>query len=91
MEALLPIAFSVLPDDLLEPLVALRKFFKNLCANVLRDDLLMENHRNIAVILCKLETIFSPEFWNAMEHLPVHLAQKSSLGWFSPLSMDVPI
>jgi len=80
MEALLPIAFSASPDDVLDPLVALGEFFKNLCANVLRDDLLTEMHRNIAVILCKLETIFLPGFWNVMEHLPVHLAQETHLG-----------
>jgi len=74
MEALLQIAFSAMADDVLEPLVALSKFFKNLCANVLRDDLLMDMRSKIALILCKLETIFPPAFWNIMEHLPVHLA-----------------
>jgi len=29
----LAIAFSALPDDVLEPLVALSEFFKNLCAS----------------------------------------------------------
>jgi len=74
LEALLPIAFSALPDDVLEAPVALGEFLKNLCANVCREDLLMEMHPNIVVILCKLETTFSPEFWNVIEHLPVHLA-----------------
>ena len=80
METLLLIAFSALPDDVLELLVALSEFFKNLCANVLREDLLMDMHSKIALILCKLETTFPPAFWNIMEHLPVHLAQKAYLG-----------
>ena len=80
MEALLPIAFSALPDDVLEPLVALGEFFKNLCANVLREDLLMDIHSKISLILCKLETIFPLAFWNIMEHLLVHLAQEAYLG-----------
>jgi len=50
MEALSPITFNGLPEDVLEPLVALGEFFKNLCTNVLRVDLLMEMHRNITVI-----------------------------------------
>jgi len=62
LEALLPIAFSALPDDILECLVDLGEFFKNLCANILRKDLLMDMHCKIALILCKLETIFPPTF-----------------------------
>jgi len=62
MEALLPITFSALSDDVMEPLVALGEFFKSLCANVLRGDLVMDMHSKIDLILCKLETIFSPVF-----------------------------
>ena len=54
IETLLPIAFSALPEDVLEPLVALGEFFKNLCANILREDLLMDMHSKIPLILCKL-------------------------------------
>ena len=44
-----------------------------------REDQLMEMHQQIAIILCKLETIFPPNFWNFMEHLPVYLAQETYL------------
>ena len=40
----------------------------------------MEMHHTIPIILCKLETIFPPAFWNVMEHVPVHLAQEAVLG-----------
>ena len=80
MEALPPITFGALPDDVLEPPVALSEFFKNLCANVLSEDLLIEMQSNIAVFLCKSETTFLPEFLNVMEHLPVHLALEAHLG-----------
>ncbi|KAJ8761275.1 hypothetical protein K2173_001331 [Erythroxylum novogranatense] len=33
----------------------------------------------IPVILCKLESIFPPSFFNCMEHLPVHLAHEEKL------------
>ena len=91
IEALLPIAFSALPADMLEPLSAFGEFFKNLCANVFREDLLMKMHRNIALILCKLETIFPPASWNVMQHLLMHLAQEVYLvslvhyQWMYPL------
>ena len=40
METFLPIAFSALLVDVLEPLSAGSEFFKNLSANVLNEDLL---------------------------------------------------
>jgi len=36
----------------------------------------MKMHQRITIILCKLEIIFPPGFWNVMEHLLVHLAQE---------------
>jgi len=80
LEVLLPIAFSALPDEVIEPLSALSDFFKNLCVNELREDIPMEMHHTIPIILCKLETIFPLVFWNVMEHVPVHLAQEAVLG-----------
>ncbi|XP_057248084.1 uncharacterized protein LOC130590131 [Beta vulgaris subsp. vulgaris] len=35
--------------------------------------------KNIAEILCKLEKIFPPSFFNSMEHLPVHLPREARL------------
>ena len=91
MQVLFPTAFSVLPGDVLEPLPVLGEFFKNLSANLLHQDLLVEIHCNIAIILYKLETIFSPRFWNVMEHLPLYLTQEAHFGGpihygYTPLS-----
>jgi len=58
METLLPIAFAVLPVDVLKPLIEISQFFKNLCSMTLQGDMLEEMHQNIVIILCKLETIF---------------------------------
>ena len=33
----------------------------------------------ILVIICKLEGIFPPSFFDIMEHLPVHLAHEAKL------------
>ena len=76
----MPIAFRVLPDDVLEPLVELSEFFRNLCSTVLRVDKLQEMQRDISNILCKLERVFPPGFFNVMEHLPIHLAEEAYLG-----------
>jgi len=75
-EALLPIAFSALPVDVLEPLSAISEYFKTLCADVLHKDHLTEMHHNIPIILCKLKKIFPPRFWNVMEHLLVHFRSR---------------
>ena len=80
LENLLPVAFAALPDDVLGPLVELSEFFRNLCSSELQVSMLEEMHKNIAVILCKLETVFPPGFWNVMEHLPIHLAEEALLG-----------
>ncbi|XP_074580679.1 uncharacterized protein LOC141837120 [Curcuma longa] len=34
----------------------------------------------IPIILCKLERIFPPSFFDSMEHLPVHLSYKARIG-----------
>jgi len=33
----------------------------------------------IPIILCKLERIFPPSFFDCMEHLPVHLAYEARI------------
>ena len=35
---------------------------------------------NVVEILCKLERIFSPSFFNVMEHLVVHLPYELKVG-----------
>ena len=80
MECLLPIAFSSLPSNVLNPLTELNQFFKDLCSATLREDDLIRMEQNIPVILCKLERILPPGFFDSMEHLLVHLAHEARLG-----------
>ena len=44
----------------------------------------MENlhvmEKNIPIILCKLEQIFPPSFFDSMEHLPIHLPYEARVG-----------
>ncbi|KAL2318436.1 hypothetical protein Fmac_032312 [Flemingia macrophylla] len=80
MECLLPIAFSSLSVHVLNPLTEISHFFKDLCCTTLRADDLVKMELNIPIILCKLERIFPPTFFDLMEHLPIHLAYEARLG-----------
>ncbi|WJX83272.1 hypothetical protein P8452_65944 [Trifolium repens] len=80
LQSLLPIAFSSLPQHALNPLIELSQFFKNLCSATLRDGDLIKMENEIPMILCKLERIFPPGFFDSMEHLVVHLAYEARLG-----------
>ena len=80
MECLLPIAFSSLPTHVLNPIIEVSHFFKDLCSTTLKQDDLTRMEQNIPIILCKLERIFPPTFFDSMEHLPVHLAYEAKHG-----------
>lgn len=80
MENFIPIAFSSLPKHVLDPLIEISQFFKNLCASTLRVDELEKMEKNMPIIICQLEQIFPPGFFDSMEHLPVHLAYEAILG-----------
>jgi hypothetical protein len=80
MECLLPTAFSALLEPIWKPLTELSQFFRDLCSTVLREDHLLQMEKNIPLILCKLERIFPPAFFNSMEHLPIHLPDEAKMG-----------
>ena len=80
MECLLPIAFRSLPLEIWKPLTELSRFFKDLCCNTLKLEDLFRLEKNIPIIICKLERIFPPGFFDSMEHLPIHLPAEAILG-----------
>jgi len=57
MECLLPIAFSSLSPHVLNPIIEISHFFKDLCSTTLMEDGLSRTEQNIPFILCKLERI----------------------------------
>ena len=70
---LIPIAFRYLtPKNFWEPLTKLSLFFKDLTCMKLRKEDMRRLELEISLILCKLERIFPPGFFDSMEHLPVH-------------------
>ncbi|PKU85131.1 hypothetical protein MA16_Dca021876 [Dendrobium catenatum] len=80
MEVLLPIIVCMLSNYISNPLTELSIFFKDLCSSKISEDALRRYKDNITIILCKLEKIFPPGFFDSMEHLPVHLPYEARIG-----------
>ncbi|XP_059290605.1 uncharacterized protein LOC132044132 [Lycium ferocissimum] len=71
MQRLMPIAFrELLPSNVWQALTELSLFFKDLTSTTLRVDDMERLEADIPQILCKLERIFPPGFFDSMEHLP---------------------
>ncbi|XP_055824120.1 uncharacterized protein LOC129892559 [Solanum dulcamara] len=68
------------PDgNVWQALTELSLFFKDLTSTTLQVDDMKRLETDIAQILCKLERIFPPGFFNSMEHLPVHLPYEARI------------
>ncbi|WVZ58498.1 hypothetical protein U9M48_008769 [Paspalum notatum var. saurae] len=81
MERLLPVMFRGYFDDELWKLFAeLSNFYRQLCAKVISKKLMRELEKGIPVLLCQMEKIFPPGFFNVMEHLLVHLPWEALAG-----------
>lgn len=80
MQRLIPIAFrELLPANVWQPLTELSIFFKDLTSAVITEEDMKCLEEEIPIILCKLERIFPPSFFDSMEHLPVHLAYEARI------------
>ena len=74
MQRLIPIAFrQLLLFSIWEALTELSLCFKMLTSLHLKVRDLAKVEEDIPVIICKLEKIFPPSFFDRMEHLPIHL------------------
>ncbi|XP_066396232.1 uncharacterized protein [Miscanthus floridulus] len=77
--------------DVYEAVAELGTFFKELCSRNLRIDVVKRLKEEIPLILCKLEKIFPPAFFDVMVHLAVHLPNEALLrgpiqyGWMYPI------
>ena len=69
-----------LHKDIYGLLFELGNFFTQLCCKTLKLDVLHEIEKDIILILCKLEKIFPPAFFDVMVHLAVHLPHEAILG-----------
>jgi Domain of unknown function (DUF4218) len=81
MERLIPIAFKeLLHPSVHLPLCGISKFFKDICSKDLRTNDVEVLKQSIPEIICALEKVFGPSFFDVMEHLPVHLPDEALLG-----------
>ena len=67
-------------NEIWEALAELSYFFRVLCAKEIDRAQILQLEANIPIILCKLEKIFPPGFFNPMEHLMVHLPYQVRVG-----------
>ncbi|XP_055962322.1 uncharacterized protein LOC126687685 [Mercurialis annua] len=80
MQRLLPIALrELLPKEVWEPITELSIFFRELTSTSLTEKDLDRMRLEIPKILCKLERIFPPSFFDSMEHLPVRLPYEAMM------------
>lgn len=81
MERLLPVMMrGFVKNEIWEALAELSYFFRVLCAKEVDRAQILQLEANIPVILCKLEKIFPPGFFNSMQHLMVHLPYQVRVG-----------
>ncbi|XP_042379983.1 uncharacterized protein LOC121972368 [Zingiber officinale] len=81
MERLIPIAFKeLLPNFVWGTITELSIFLHDISSTVLRYSQMEKLERDIPIILCNLERIFPPSFFDSMEHLLVHLPYEAKVG-----------
>ncbi|KAL3633646.1 hypothetical protein CASFOL_022408 [Castilleja foliolosa] len=74
-----------------EVLTELGHFFRHLCCKKLNKTELEKMKGDIGLILCKLEKIYPPSFFDVMVHLAIHLPDEAILGgpiqfrWMYPI------
>ncbi|GMP49669.1 hypothetical protein CsSME_00016587 [Camellia sinensis var. sinensis] len=69
-----------LHNDICVTLFELGNFFQELCSKTLKVKDLENLEDCIVLILCKLEKIFPPAFFDVMVHLAIHLPREAILG-----------
>jgi hypothetical protein len=81
MERLLPIAVRGFIDDAIWlALAELSFFFRQLCATEISIEKMKALEDSVPILLCKLEKIFPPGFFNSMQHLLLHLPYEARMG-----------
>jgi hypothetical protein len=80
MERLLLVMFhGYLNDGVWQTLAELSHFYRQLCAKEIMKEMIEKLEKEISVLICKLEKIFPPGWFNPMQHLLVHLPYEAKL------------
>jgi hypothetical protein len=78
-------------------LAELSYFFRQLCAKELSRTVVADLEKIAPVVLCKLEKIFPPGFFNPMEHMILHLPYEARMGggvqgrWCYPIERSLKV
>lgn len=92
LQRLLPVVIRpYLSKEVCDAIIELSRFFQQLCSKTLIVADLKRLQTDIVVILCKLEQIFPPAFFDVMVHLAVHLPREALLGGPVPMRWMFPI
>ena len=81
MQRLLPVGCrSLVNKTISSTIIELCTFFKQLCARTVNVSDMVEAQNQLVIILCKMERIFPPAFFDIMIHLVLHLPEEAILG-----------
>ncbi|KAL5562930.1 hypothetical protein UlMin_032677 [Ulmus minor] len=81
MQRLLPVGCrSLVNKTISSTIIELCTFFNQLCARTVNVTDMVKAQDQLVIILCKLERIFPPAFFNIMIHLVLHLPEEAILG-----------
>ena len=81
IERLLPaMVRGFVPEGVWIVLAELSFFFRQLCAKEISRTVIKDLEKAAPVLLCKLEKIFPPSFFNPMQHLILHLPYEARMG-----------
>ncbi|KAL0434227.1 UNVERIFIED_CONTAM: hypothetical protein Slati_2757000 [Sesamum latifolium] len=81
MKKLIPIAFrEMLSGSVWGALIEVSLLFQIICSTTLDVNKVQELEDSVATIVCNLEKIFPPSFFDSMEHLIVHLPYEARVG-----------
>jgi hypothetical protein len=77
----MPVMFRGYFDaDLWKKFAELSYFYRQICAKQVSKWMMQKLEKEIVVLVCKMEKIFSPGWFNAMQHLLVHLPWEAKVG-----------
>ena len=95
MERLLPVMIrGYVPECVWQVMAELSFFYRQLCAKEIDPMVMSTMEREVPVLLCKLEKIFPPGFFNPMQHLILHLPYEARMGgpvqnrWMYPIERE---
>ncbi|XP_071729257.1 uncharacterized protein [Rutidosis leptorrhynchoides] len=92
MQRLLPVGVNAFLDETIStPIMQLCAFFKQICARELMVADMLKAQKQLIKLLCTLELIYPPTFFDIMIHLVMHLPEEAIYGgpvymrWMYPI------